>query len=82
MNENAKKGLIIALVVIAIGALGYQIMNMAGGEKVEVVGTAPQLPPGYKSEKDKALEQSAPGAPAPAADPKAEADRDAALAGG
>lgn len=82
MNENAKKALLIVLGVLAVGALGYQVMNMVGGEKVEVVGTAPALPPGYKSEKDQALEQGGTGAAKPTADPQSEAARDAALAGG
>ena len=82
MNENAKKALIIVVAVLAVGALGYQIMNMAGGDKVEVVGQAPALPEGYKNEKEKALAEGTGAAAPQAADPKAEADRDAALAGG
>jgi hypothetical protein len=32
MNENAKKALLIVLAVVAVGALGYQVMNMVCGE--------------------------------------------------
>jgi predicted metalloprotease len=65
MNENLKKGILILVVVLALVAVGYQAMNMMGGDKMQVEKKI-SMPPGFKSEKQQALDaqNTAGGAPA------------------
>jgi hypothetical protein len=84
MNENLKKGLLIGLVILAVIVAGWQISKTLGGDQVHVEATY-KSDPGHKSEKQLALDAQAKSGSAPktaAPDPKSEADRDAALAGG
>lgn len=84
MNETAKKGLLIAVVVIAVALLGWQISKFATADKMEIQGSGSVVPPGFKNEKERALEEKAKGGatPAPVGGGKSEEDRDKALAGG
>lgn len=58
MSENAKRGALIAIIVVALVAAGFGISNFMGGDKPEVVKT---IQGSGKSEKDIALEQQAAG---------------------
>jgi hypothetical protein len=66
MNENQKKVGLIAIVVVALAAIGYMAFKSSQPDKMDVVKTI-NAPAGYKGEKEKALEaQKDAGAPAPA----------------
>jgi hypothetical protein len=83
MNETAKKGLLIAVAVIAVALLGWQISKFATADKMQIQGSGSVVPPGFKNEKERALEEKANGGtPAPQTGGKSEEDRDKALAGG
>lgn len=56
MSDNAKKAALIVIVILAIGAAVYGGTKfVGGGEQMEVVKTIPPTP-GFKSEKEKFLE--------------------------
>ncbi|MBI1333338.1 MAG: hypothetical protein JST12_06810 [Armatimonadetes bacterium] len=83
MNENLKKGLLIAAVILLVGFAGWQIAKSVGSDTPHVEAEA-KVEPGHKSEKELALEAQQQGkttTPQPA-DSKSEADKEAALAGG
>lgn len=82
MNETAKKGLLIAVAVIAVALLGWQISKFASADKMEIQGSGSVVPPGFKNEKERALEEKAKGGTPPVAPANSEEDRDKALAGG
>jgi|GEM_PF-1743704 len=65
MDENAKKVGLIALIVVAVGALGFFAIRAGNSDKMDVVGEVIQAPPGFKSEKERALEAQAQGATPP-----------------
>ena len=65
MNENAKKGLLIGIIVVAVIAVGFSVMNAASADKPQVVKTV-TMPPGYKSEKQLANEAAKNGGTPPA----------------
>ena len=81
MNENTKKVGAVILVVLAIVVAGYSAFHFFSGsdEKMKVEKTI-AMPPGFKSEKQKAIEEqekaksAATGANTPAANPPAERD--------
>lgn len=80
MNENTKKVGAIILVVLAVVVAGFSAMQFFGGgdEKMKVEKTI-AMPPGFKSEKQKAIEEqeaAAKGANTPAAGATAPAERD------
>jgi hypothetical protein len=60
MNENLKKGLLIVAIIAATGLFFYQAVNYASGDKMIVVGRI-QMPPGFKSEKQQALDAKSKG---------------------
>jgi hypothetical protein len=63
MNENLKKGLIIAAAVLAVivaAAVGF--MTLGGGDKMNVVSDAGPPPDGWKSMKDAEMERQGSGA--------------------
>jgi len=73
MNENTKKGLLIAVIVIAVIGAIYGASSAVSGEKPTVVKRI-SMPPGFKSEREQDLERlqkegktsdspTAPGAP-------------------
>ncbi len=66
MNDNTKKIGLIAIAVIAICVAIFGALKMAGGEKMTVDQTI-KMPPGFKSEKQRALDAQAAGGTAPAA---------------
>ena len=55
MSENAKKGALIAVVIVALAAAGFGLSKFMAGDQPEVVQT---IQGSGKSEKDLALEQS------------------------
>lgn len=82
MNENVKKGLLIAVVVIAVVVAGWQISKSVTSEQPHVEAVV-NTPPGHKSEKEQFLENQAKNGGSPKSeDPKTQADKEAALAGG
>ena len=64
MNENGKKILLVVVIVVAVAILGYSATKFANQDKMIIQNTV-TMPPGYKSEKEKALEEQKAGAPAP-----------------
>lgn len=58
MNENLKKGGLIALIAAAVVAVGVMAVNSTRGDQMDVVRTI-EGPPGHKSEKEQALEAQA-----------------------
>jgi hypothetical protein len=58
MNDNLKKGLLIVFIIAAIGLFFFQAANYVNEDKMEVVGRI-QMPPGFKSEKQQALDAQA-----------------------
>lgn len=58
MNENTKKIGLIAIIVLAIVAAGFGAKTLFVGEQMQVENTV-KMPAGYKSEKQRALEQQA-----------------------
>jgi len=85
MNENTKKAGAIILMVLAVVVAGASALQFFGGsdEKMRVEKTI-AMPPGFKSEKQQAIEaqeQAAKGAVAPAADANANAPTERDLVG-
>lgn len=62
MSENAKKGALIGVIVLALCGAVFGAMRLFGGEKMEIQNTV-KMPAGYKSEKERALEQQKQGSP-------------------
>lgn len=58
MSENAKKAGLIALIVVAIVAAAFGGKRLIAGDSMDVVKTVPPTP-GFKSEKERFLEQQA-----------------------
>jgi uncharacterized membrane protein len=80
MNENVKKILIGVIAVIAVVFLAFQVMNFVNADKPQVIGSGSVVPPGFKNEKEKALEAQQGGAATPDA-AKSQEERESALAG-
>jgi hypothetical protein len=81
MNENVKKILIGVIAAIAVVLLAFQVMNFVNADKPQVIGSGSVVPPGFKNEKEKALEaQQQGGASTPDA-AKSQEERESALAG-
>jgi hypothetical protein len=83
MNENLKKGLLVAVIVIAVSFAGWQVTKSMSGEQTHIEASF-NMPPGHKSEKEMALEAQAKAGGTPkadAGDSKTQADKEAALAG-
>lgn len=62
MNETTKKVGLIALIIAAVIAAGFGAKTFFAGEQMEVQNTI-KMPPGYKSEKQQALDQQKSGTP-------------------
>ena len=60
MSENTKKGLLAGVIVLALAIAGYSVINYSAQDKM-VIQNKVSMPPGYKSEKEKALEEQAKG---------------------
>lgn len=56
MNESAKKVGLIAIIVLAVGAVAFTAYNTTQRDRMQVTGEVIQAPPGHKSEKERALE--------------------------
>ncbi|MGV3619065.1 MAG: hypothetical protein ACO1SV_27375 [Fimbriimonas sp.] len=63
MNETTKKGVLIAVVVLAVAAAAFGAKSMFSSDKMEVTDNVP-MPAGFKSEKERALEGKGDAAPA------------------
>jgi hypothetical protein len=55
MNDKAKLGLLVAVIALAVAAAGYEVYHSMSGEQMQVEKSI-QMPPGFKSEKQQALE--------------------------
>jgi len=58
MNEGAKKGLLIVVIIVAVAIAGFGAMKMFSGDQQQVVETLPG-DPNFKSEKQLAVEGQA-----------------------
>ncbi len=56
MSENAKKIGLIVITIVALAGAVFGAMRLFGEEKMEVQNTVP-MPAGYKSEKQRMLEE-------------------------
>ncbi|MFQ3588190.1 MAG: hypothetical protein SNJ74_04885 [Fimbriimonadaceae bacterium] len=56
MNDTAKKVGLIAIIVLALGAVAFTAYNASQADRMQVTGEIIQAPPGHKSEKERALE--------------------------
>lgn len=56
MSENTKKFALIAVVIVAVVVAAFGAMRLFGEEKMQVENTV-KMPEGYKSEKQRMLEE-------------------------
>jgi hypothetical protein len=75
MNDNAKKAGLIVIVVVALAGAVYGAMQFFGGEKMQVEKVVP-MPEGYKSEKQRMLDEQAAGQVSPQPGKAGGGDRD------
>ena len=64
MNENTKKGVLVAVIVLALVIAGFSATHFMGGDKMEAAKVI-KTDPNFKSEKDRFLEGQAKGTAAP-----------------
>ena len=77
MNQNVKKSVLVAIIVVAVVFAGWRFTSSGTSETPHVEATY-KVEPGHKSEKQAALEAQAKSS---VKDEKTQADKDAALAG-
>lgn len=70
MSENNKKMGLVAVIILAVAAAGYSAYKYSTADRMIIENTTP-MPPGYKSEKARALEAQRAGQ---VAEPKGEKD--------
>ena len=55
MNENAKKGILVAVIVVALAIVAFAFVKVSSADQPTIVKTV-TMPAGYKSEKQLADE--------------------------
>ncbi|MGV3619064.1 MAG: hypothetical protein ACO1SV_27370 [Fimbriimonas sp.] len=58
MSENAKKAALVVAIIVALVAVGFSARGLFAEEQMVIEGGG-SMPPGFKSEKERALEEQA-----------------------